>query len=124
MTITPISELPEIPQGTASAMESLAADRRVKTMLDAIREDDEATLEEQIAICEVAAPPFKEKARGEMLLGLFRKYGLSDVRMDEVGNVLGVLKGSAGGPVVQIAAHQDTVFPEGTDVRVKREGDI
>ncbi|MCI5851106.1 MAG: M20/M25/M40 family metallo-hydrolase [Sutterellaceae bacterium] len=124
MPITPISELPEIPQGTASAMESLAADHRVKALLDAIREDDEATLEEQIAICEVAAPPFKEKARGEMLLGLFRKYGLSDVRMDEVGNVLGVLKGSSDGPVVQIAAHQDTVFPEGTDVRVKREGDV
>ena len=39
-------------------------------------------------------------------------------------NVSGVRKGTGGGPTVVFAAHTDTVFPEGTDLKVKREGDI
>jgi di/tripeptidase len=45
--------------------------------------------------------------------------------MDAEGNVMGVRPGTATqgkGPFVVIAAHLDTVFPEGTDVKVKREG--
>src|SRR5215471_12652752 len=41
-----------------------------------------------------------------------------------MSNVSGVRKGTGGGPTVVFAAHTDTVFPEGTDVKVKREGDI
>ncbi len=36
----------------------------------------------------------------------------------------GIRKGSGGGPTVVFAAHMDTVFPDGTDLKVKREGDI
>ena len=35
---------------------------------------------------------------------------------------MGVRKGTGGGPLVAIAAHLDTVFPEGTDVKVRRAG--
>jgi acetylornithine deacetylase/succinyl-diaminopimelate desuccinylase-like protein len=52
------------------------------------------------------------------------KLGLSDIRTDDMFNVSGVRKGSGGGPTVVFAAHMDTVFPEGTDLKVKREGDI
>jgi acetylornithine deacetylase/succinyl-diaminopimelate desuccinylase-like protein len=38
-------------------------------------------------------------------------------------NVSGVRKGTGGGPTVVFAAHTDTVFPEGTPVHVRREGD-
>jgi len=31
-------------------------------------------------------------------------------------------KGTGGGPLIAIAAHLDTVFPAGTDVKVKRTG--
>src|SRR5215471_13042571 len=41
-----------------------------------------------------------------------------------MSNVSGVRKGTGGGPTVVFAAHTDTVFPEGTDVKVKRDGDI
>ena len=41
-----------------------------------------------------------------------------------MSNVSGVRKGTGGGPTVVFAAHMDTVFPEGTDLKVKREGDI
>ena len=36
--------------------------------------------------------------------------------------MLGLRKGTGGGPLIAIAAHLDTVFPEGTDVTVKRQG--
>src|SRR5581483_3112560 len=50
--------------------------------------------------------------------------GLTEVEMDPEGNVMGLRRGTgpAGGPVVVIAAHQDTVFPPGTNVKVRREG--
>jgi acetylornithine deacetylase/succinyl-diaminopimelate desuccinylase-like protein len=41
-----------------------------------------------------------------------------------VGNVLGEYSGAAPHPNVVMAAHLDTVFPEGTDVHVKREGAV
>ncbi len=50
-----------------------------------------------------------------------RQYGLADVHMDEEGNVIGLRKGR-GGPLIAVSAHLDTVFPEGTDVKVKRDG--
>ena len=41
-----------------------------------------------------------------------------------MSNVSGVRRGTGGGPTVVFCAHMDTVFPEGTDLKVKREGDI
>jgi acetylornithine deacetylase/succinyl-diaminopimelate desuccinylase-like protein len=52
------------------------------------------------------------------------ELGLTDIKTDDMLNVSGVRKGTGGGPTVVFAAHTDTVFPEGTDVKVKREGDL
>jgi acetylornithine deacetylase/succinyl-diaminopimelate desuccinylase-like protein len=54
---------------------------------------------------------------------MLRERGLTDVEMDEERNVLGLRKGTGGGGLVIVSAHLDTVFPEGTDVKVRREGD-
>lgn len=124
MAITSLDKLPPLPEAYDAAFKALKADKAVAALMDAIKADDDATLAEQIAICEVEAPPFKEKTRGEFLLKLFKQYGLTDAYMDEEGNVIGRRKGRGNGPVVQIAAHQDTVFPEGTDVKVRQEGNI
>ena len=55
---------------------------------------------------------------------MLRQQGLSDVEMDAEGNVMGIRRGTgaAGGPMLVVNAHLDTVFPEGTDVKVKRQG--
>src|ERR1044071_4181291 len=53
---------------------------------------------------------------------MLRGAGPTDVERDAEGNVMGIRKGTGGGPLVAIAAHLDTVFPEGTDVHVKRQG--
>ena len=82
------------------------------------------TIEDQIRFCEVPAPPFKERARGEVLRQAFQQAGLRNVRFDRVGNVLGDRPGMAARPHVVLAAHLDTVFPEETDVKVRRDGAI
>ena len=48
---------------------------------------------------------------------------MDTVWIDSEGNVLGLLKGSQGGRTVALDAHLDTVFPEGTDVKVRIQND-
>lgn len=72
-------------------------------------------------ITETAAPPFGEDARATLVEELWRGAGL-DVERDAVGNVVAAVPGGAG-PRVLLAAHLDTVFAEGTDVRVRSEGE-
>jgi tripeptide aminopeptidase len=89
----------------------------------AIADDIEPwVVEQQIAICEVPAPPFAEQRRAEAYREAFAALGLQQVRIDAEGNVLGVRPGRAPRPHVVLSAHLDTVFPEGTDVTVRREG--
>jgi acetylornithine deacetylase/succinyl-diaminopimelate desuccinylase-like protein len=94
--------------------------------------DYDRFVRELISLTEIPAPPFKEQARAAAFLQMLRASGLSDVDMDAEGNVMGVRRGitgavstggaSANRPVLALLAHLDTVFPEGTDVRVKRDG--
>jgi acetylornithine deacetylase/succinyl-diaminopimelate desuccinylase-like protein len=103
---------------------ALAQTFPVKAALDAARNSEPQTIEQQIRFCEVAAPSFKESARGEMLRRAFEDVGLQNVRVDRAGNVIGDRPGATERPRVVIAAHLDTVFPEGTDVKVRREGAV
>ena len=82
------------------------------------------TIETQVKFSEVPAPSFKEAARGEELRRSFLQLGLQNVRLDRAGNVLGDRPGAAAHPHVVVAAHLDTVFPEGTLVKVKRDGAV
>ncbi len=96
----------------------------IKTLED-IKADDDRTLAEQKRITEIPAPPYKEKARAEYYLRRFQELGFTDASIDAEGNVIGLRKGSGGGPKLVVSAHLDTVFPEGTDVTVKeKEGVI
>jgi acetylornithine deacetylase/succinyl-diaminopimelate desuccinylase-like protein len=100
----------------------LLADAAVSAALEAARHNEPQVLEEQVRLCEIEAPPFKEQRRGAAMKAVFEKLGLENVRTDEVGNVLGERPGRAARPHLVFSAHLDTVFPEGTDVRVKRDG--
>jgi acetylornithine deacetylase/succinyl-diaminopimelate desuccinylase-like protein len=87
-----------------------------------IRADHERFVRELIALTEIPAPPFKEERRARAYLGMLGQHGLTDVERDEEGNVMGVRRGTGGRPMLAVLAHLDTVFPEGTDVKVRREG--
>ena len=106
------------------AVPALAAAPGVRTALEAIRAGEPATIEEQIRLCEIPAPPFKEAARARAYADAFRAVGLRNVRLDGEGNVLGERPGRAARPHLVMSAHLDTVFPEETDVRVSRSGSI
>jgi len=72
-----------------------------------------------IELTEIPAPPFEEQARAERFAEMLREAGLTDVVIDEVGNVVGRRPGLSGERVVAYSAHLDTVFPAGTDVTVR-----
>ena len=70
-------------------------------------------------LTEIEAPPFKEQKRAEAFLARLQALGLTNAAIDAEGNVVGVRKGTGNGPKLVISAHLDTVFPSGTDVKVK-----
>lgn len=111
-------------QDAANVGAKLMADSAIKAAVDAIRASETQTIEDQIRLCEVEAPPFKEAKRAEVYAKMFRELGLQNVRIDKEGNVLGDRPGAQPRPRLVFTAHLDTVFPEGTDVKVKREGNV
>ena len=89
--------------------------------LDFIKRDHENTVAEQKQICEIPSPPFKEHVRAADYQKRLAALGLREVQMDKEGNVFGSRAGAGKGPKLLVCAHLDTVFPEGTDVRVKEK---
>jgi len=109
-------------QGADQKVQAIVASasfRDAKAFLDG---DHERFVKELIALTEIPAPSFKEQKRGAAYLEMLRAARLSDVETDPEGNVMGVRKGTGNGPMLAVLAHLDTVFPEGTDVAVKRSG--
>jgi acetylornithine deacetylase/succinyl-diaminopimelate desuccinylase-like protein len=102
---------------------SLLEQPDVKVALTSVDDRSKGIVDEWIKLVEIPAPSRKEQARAQYIGAEMAKLGLTDIRTDEMSNVSGVRKGTGAGPTVVFAAHMDTVFPEGTDVTVKREGD-
>jgi acetylornithine deacetylase/succinyl-diaminopimelate desuccinylase-like protein len=94
----------------------------VKRALRFFETNAEAITAEHIRICSIPATPFAEQQRAEFLAERFRQLGLPDASIDEEGTCLGLFKGSSPTPLVVVSAHLDTVFPNGTDFNVRREG--
>jgi tripeptide aminopeptidase len=76
----------------------------------------------QRELAEIPAPPFGEAARSEWLLQRFSSLELADVHADELGNVFGRMQPGDTQSVVGISAHLDTVFPSGTSLETREEG--
>ncbi|MCJ8141168.1 M20/M25/M40 family metallo-hydrolase [Falsirhodobacter halotolerans] len=92
------------------------------TATEALRRDHDRFVEEIVTLTEIPAPPFKEERRAQAYLEMLRAHGLEECTQDAEGNVMGLRRGRGNGSVVVVSAHLDTVFPEGTDVTVRREG--
>jgi tripeptide aminopeptidase len=112
------------PDPADQAVRKIVASPAFKTAVATLDAQHDRTVADIVTLTEIPAPPFKEAAKGHAYMAMLKAEGLSDVEMDAEGNVMGLRRGSgpAGGPVVVLAAHQDTVFPEGTNVKVRREG--
>ncbi len=107
-----------------SIFATVQANAQVRKALANLRANDARTYAEQKHIAEIPAPTFMEQARAEYFLDRLKEIGLSDARIvGPEGYVIATRTGSQGSPKLVVSAHLDTVFPEGTDVRVtERDG--
>src|SRR5262249_54092794 len=102
----------------------LTENPQVRTALDWLQSHLAETGDTQSRITEIPAPPFQESARAQAMKALLESAGLS-AQIDKIGNVIATLSGantkSASNEYVVLSAHLDTVFPPGTDTKVRRE---
>jgi tripeptide aminopeptidase len=98
----------------------LSENARVRAALDWFSPNISSVNEQQARLTEIPAPPFQESQRASAVKELLIESGLR-VEIDKTGNVIGELRGANEKEIVVIAAHLDTVFPAGTDVKVRRE---
>jgi len=78
----------------------------------------------QLQVTSIAAPPWGEAERCAWLRERFGELALSEVQQDSLGNVFGIRRGSdPSAPYIALSAHLDTVFPAGTEIAVRRDGD-
>ena len=118
-----LAQTPESEYHRFQSVEALANHPAVSIAMAAAREIDARSEAFLVELTEIPAPPFEEQARAIRFAELLGAAGLSDVVIDDVGNVLGRRPGTGGGPTVALVAHLDTVFPEGTDVTVSHRGE-
>jgi acetylornithine deacetylase/succinyl-diaminopimelate desuccinylase-like protein len=104
-----------------AAVDALARNPQVARALQEIDRTASWTTEQQIRLTEIPAPTFQETARGAAVRRLFASSGLK-TRVDGAGNVIGERPGESRKDVVLLSAHLDTVFPAGSEVKVRRDG--
>jgi tripeptide aminopeptidase len=111
-------------QAPAAIGARLLQDVAIKSAVDRTKREEPRVLEEQVRLCEVPAPPFKEARRAEVFRQALLSLGLKNVRIDSVGNVIGERPGLEPRPHLVFSAHLDTVFPEETRVQTSRSGAV
>lgn len=108
----------------ATPVPTVVASPAYKSATARLDQEHDRIVSEIITLTEIPAPPFKEAKRAAAYAEMLRAAGLQDVEIDAEGNAMGLWRGTgaAGRPLIVIAAHLDTVFPEETNVKVRREG--
>jgi len=100
----------------------LVSNPKVQAAFKFIEGEQERNNQDLITLTEIPAPPFGEEKRGKAFADMLRSAGISDISIDEVGNVIGRRPGKLGGKTIAFGAHLDTVFPIDTDVKVQVDG--
>jgi tripeptide aminopeptidase len=114
---------PSAPQGNRPVSVSQLADHaEIRSALSWFSRNLNWINDQQVRLTEIPAPPFQEAQRAAAVKALLSSSGLG-VQIDKAGNVIGELPGANEREIVFLAAHLDTVFPPGTDVKVHREAD-
>src|SRR5271157_2967131 len=105
-----------------NATPPLAEQPAVRAALEWFEKNLKWINDEQGRLTEIPAPSFQEEKRAAAVKALLADEGLK-VHSDKIGNVIGELPGANEKEIVLVAAHLDTVFPAGTEVKVTREGE-
>lgn len=111
----PFAQAPDL------AVQAVVSSPQLAAAKGFIQTDQDRFVRELVTLTEVPSPPFKEQARAAAFANMLRQSGMADVETDPEGNVMALRKGAGKGLLV-VNAHLDTVFPEGTDVKVRRQG--
>jgi tripeptide aminopeptidase len=111
-----------IDNAVRSSFDAISSDPRVSAGLMRIEAREAEMIREQFRLTEIPAPPFKEEVRAAYYLTLMQDRGLEDAYIDSEGNAIGIRRGNGDGPTLLIAAHLDTVFPEGVDTSIELRG--
>lgn len=108
-----------------AVLDKLLADPKVQKALAFIDKDHNNKVAEQKEMALVHGAPFREREkRSPMYKGKLEKYGATDCFIDDHDNAFGYVRGGDG-PVVVIEGHLDTVFPEGTPLKItEKDGRI
>lgn len=120
------------PEAAAAPVDTAAYSETVETILadpkfDAAVQYLDANYDQMITefeeLTEIPSGPFMEEAISARYAELLEASGLTEVKVDEEGNAIGVWKGTeSDGKFLVVSAHLDTVFPEGTDVTIEWKG--
>jgi len=121
LLVMPVRSLAAPHSSRHSQTSTLPANPQVRAALDWIAPNISWVNDLQARLTGIPAPPFQEAARAAAVKPLLAEAGLS-VEIDKVGNVIGELRGANEKEIIIVAAHLDTVFPAGTDVKVHRDG--
>lgn len=105
------------------AVRRLMGHPAVQAAMGHIEETDDQTMADLRELTQIPAPPFMEEARGRAFLAKLQEIGVDSAWVDEVGNVIGLRRGTGDGDVLALAGHLDTVFPPETDVSIRESGD-
>ena len=105
------------------SIKKISRNAKVKKAFNYIIDIEGKTIKNHIELTEIEAPPFKEERRAKEFAERLKLAGIENVWIDSIGNVIGFLKGSVGNKNIAVDAHIDTVFPEGTDVKVRVKND-
>jgi tripeptide aminopeptidase len=105
----------------APAVSEVSNHAQARAALDWFEPNISSINELQVKLTEIPAPSFQEEQRAMAVEPLLASAGLT-VHRDKTGNVIGELRGTTEKEVVLIAAHLDTVFPAGTEVKVSSAG--
>ncbi len=77
-------------------------------------------VQQAVAIQQIPAPTFAEQRRAAYVEQAFSASGLTQVSVDDVFNVYGLLPGAdSTRPAVMVIAHTDTIFPAETDLTTR-----
>ncbi len=104
-------------------MDAILKDKKIQAAFSSIKNESKRNREELILLTEIPSPPFKETVRALQFSKMIKDAGADSVWIDSEGNVLALKKGRDHSKRIVLDAHLDTVFPEGTDVKVKTMGD-
>jgi len=120
----PVSSRAEASEGFPDVQQEiarLAASAELRSAFAWLRAQEAQFARWQLDVARIPSPPFGEAARATWLANKFHELGLDDVHNDDVGNVFGIHPGF-GRNYIALSAHMDTVFPAGTPLNIRQQG--